>query len=47
MAVRAGDRGGSKCCSVIEQISVASVSRTTLPTAKAGRLPRGAAYERT
>ena len=47
MAVRAGDRRGSECCPVMEQISVASVPRTTLPTAKAGRLLHGAAHERT
>ena len=47
MAVRAGDRRGSECCSVMGQISVASVLSTTSPTAKAGRLPRGAAHERT
>jgi hypothetical protein len=43
--VRAGDRRGSECCSVIGQISVASVLWTTSPTAKAGRLPRGAAHQ--
>ena len=47
MAVRAGDRGESECCSVMEQISVASVPSTTSPNAKAGKLPHGAAHERT
>jgi hypothetical protein len=47
MAVRAGDWRESKCCSVMGQISVASVPRTTLPNAKAGRLLHGAAHERT
>ena len=47
MAVRAGDRRESEGCSVMEQISVASVLSTTSPNAKAGRLPRGAAHERT
>src|SRR6266478_3747243 len=37
MAVRAGDWRGSKCCSVMGQISVASVPRATLPNTKAGR----------
>ena len=47
MAVRAGDRGESEGCSVIEQTSVASVLLTTSPNAKAGKLPHGAAHERT
>ena len=29
MAVRAGDRRGSECCSVMEQISVASADNIT------------------
>jgi len=47
MAVRVGDRGESEGCSVIEQISVACVLLTTSPNAKAGKLPYGAAHERT
>ena len=44
MAVRVGDRGESEGCSVMEQISVASVLSTTSPNAKAGKLPHGAAH---
>jgi hypothetical protein len=47
MAVRVGDRGESEGCSVMELISVASVPSTTSPNAKAGKLPHGAAHERT
>ena len=47
MAVRTGDRGESEGCSVMGQISVASILLTTSPNAKAGKLPHGAAHERT
>jgi hypothetical protein len=39
MAVRTTDEGKSECHSVMERISVALVTLTTSPDAKAGRLP--------
>ena len=40
MAVRVSELRGSECCSVIEEIPVASVSQSaTSPDAEAGRLP--------
>jgi hypothetical protein len=39
MAVRITDEGESECHSVMERISVALVTLTTSPAAKAGRLP--------